>query len=273
GLNSPFENGWMLPVVFSFVCNNNDFANENVCFGEAWIRAGTAQTPKGAVSFIGNSNPWSHTRFNDAAAIGAFNAIRDGARGMGNILNAAKLEILHEFPAEIAYDNYGDESVEFYFYIYNLLGDPELEFWAAPPIDVVVSYPDTLPQGSDLLEVLVTETGGTPVEGARVGISQGDVTLGCGWTDAQGQARILADFADDTTPVDLTVTGAGVFPHRDQIDIVALDGALSLSAVMVDDDTDGSSWGNGDGLVNPGEDLELFLSLRNPGGIEVHAVQ
>ena len=77
-------NGWKLPVVFSFVCQNNDFGQAE-CFGEAWLRAGTAAEPKGAVAFIGNSEPWSHTRFNDACAIGAFNAIRQGGmRRMGD---------------------------------------------------------------------------------------------------------------------------------------------------------------------------------------------
>ena len=33
----------------------------------------------------------------------------------------------------------------------------------------------------------------------------------------------------------------------------------------VDDDTSGNSNGNGDGIVNPGEDIELYVSLANLG--------
>ena len=63
--------------------------------GETWIRAGTAAEPRGAVAFIGNSEHWSHTRYNDTAAIGAYRMIRDqGARRMGQLLNASKAEIM-----------------------------------------------------------------------------------------------------------------------------------------------------------------------------------
>ena len=41
------NNGWKLPVVMSFVCQNNDFANEEACFGEfsPAVKAGSAFRP------------------------------------------------------------------------------------------------------------------------------------------------------------------------------------------------------------------------------------
>jgi hypothetical protein len=259
-------NGWKLPVVFSFVCQNNDFGQPE-CFGEAWLRAGTPTEPKGAVAFIGNTEPWSHTRFNDACAIGAFNAIHgDGVRGMGEILNAAKHECLVEFPAEIPYLSDTDESVEFYYHIYNLLGDPEMMIRTTNPQPIEVTYESRIPQGSNFLDVRVWETGGaTPVPGARVGVAQGGTLLACGWTGSDGIARIPYSFESTANPVTITVTGPNLLPFQGTATVFAADAApyLAFQQLTIDDDADGASRGNGDGIANPGETLELRVTLRN----------
>jgi hypothetical protein len=101
------SNNWMLPAVFSFVCDNNKF-DEPECFGEAWLRAGTPEQPRGAVAFIGNGEPWSHTRFNDALAIGAMTGIHeDGVRRLGDVLDQAKMSLLRQFPMEIPFASDG----------------------------------------------------------------------------------------------------------------------------------------------------------------------
>jgi hypothetical protein len=268
------SNGWMLPAVFSFVCLNGDYA-EPECFGEAWVRAGTATTPKGGVGFIGNSEHWSHTRYNDAAAIGAFKAIRaDGVRRFGQLLSAARVEILEQFPDRLSYAQWTDESVEFYYYIYALLGDPSLEIWMTAPRTLTVVHADSLPQGSNALEVSVADgVSALPVSGARVGVSQGDVVLGCERTDSSGFARILASFEDTSEPVKITVSGTGLSPYRDSLAVFSGGPFLALESVTIDDDGAGGSVGNGDGLVNPGETVELDVGIRNRGADAAAGVQ
>ncbi len=263
------NNGWKLPAVFSFVCETGNFASSDYpqCFGELWLRAGTPETPKGAVAFIGNSEHWSHTRFNDAAAIGAFGAIgEEGTKRLGEILDAAKFEIMREFPDILYYADHADESVEFYFYIYALLGDPAMDLYLGQPADLAVSTPDTIAKGSNYTFVEVVDAGsGDPIAGARVGLSQAGARLGCGFTDASGQAKVLADFSDDSSPVVITVTGPGLYPYRDSVEIASSRPHLALAGVAILDDGTGRSRGNGDGFANPGETLELRASLRNPG--------
>ncbi len=253
-------NGWKLPVVFSFVCQNNNFG-EPECFGEAWLRAGSANEPKGAVAFIGNSEPWSHTRFNDACAIGAFNAIRlGGVRRMGDLLNASKQECLVEFPAEIPYLSDTDESVEFYYYIYNLLGDPEMEVRTDTPRSIDVSYQNLVPQGTNFIDVSVRDSASQiPLAGVRVGLSQSGALLGCGWTDDDGIARVSASFESSTAPVGITVTGMNVVPFRGTATVFAVENSafLAFQQLAIDDDADG--------IPNPGETLELAVTLRNRG--------
>jgi uncharacterized repeat protein (TIGR01451 family) len=257
-------NGWKTPVVFSFVCQNNDFRNpENPCFGEEWIRAGTPTQPRGAVAFVGNSEPWSHTRFNDAAAIGAFEAMSGGMRRLGDILLSFKMEWLTQFPSEIPFSGDGKESVEYYFYIYNLLGDPEMEMWMAPPTPISVAYANPIPLGGNFLDVSVTNSG-EPVAGVRVGLSQDGVSIGTGWTDASGIAHVPASFAE-VGEVVVTVTGEGVAPYGGTADVQAGLPFLSVNATALDDDNQGASSGNSDQVANPDETIELLVTVRNQG--------
>lgn len=265
------NNGWMLPVVMSFVCLNNKF-DDPECFGESWLRAGTAEQPRGAVAFIGNGEHWSHTRFNDGSAIGTIEALeRDDTRRLGDLLNAAKLNLLRQFPLEIPYESEAGESVEFYFYIYNLLGDPQMDLWAGVPREITVEHLATVPAGSNHLDVRVTEGGGVPVSGVRVAVTQDGALLGCAWTGADGAVVIPAGFASGGGPVRVTVTGENVMPYRGTAEVSPVAGFVRLSNfTLVDDGTEGSS-GNGNGRPNPGETLAVRVTLHNDADFAVPA--
>ncbi len=258
------DNGRMLPVVFSFVCLNGNFA-EPECFGEAWIRAGTEENPKGAVGFIGNSENWSHTRYNDAAAIGAFTAFREeGVRELGQVLSASRYNILREFIEQFSYDPWGDESVEFYFYIYSLLGDPSMDIRSSAPTEILVSHPDSISFGSSVVEVdVATAAAKTGMEGLRVGLVQNEVLIGSAWTDENGMARILVSSEDQNSPMKVTVTGDGVLPYQESIPVYRDGPHLRVESVSVTGDD------NADGVLNPGETAEIRLTLKNVGPDDV----
>ncbi len=169
------SNGAMMPVVMSFVCLNNNFASDR-CFGEAWIRSGTADEFKGAVAFIGNGEHHSHTRHNDAMAISFFERIIDPEiTTLGGLLNAGKLRFIDYFPGELTAlpENDEEECVEFYFHIYNLLGDPELNFHRQVPTSIgQVNHVAQIATGTNLIQV------SAPLTGARVGIVQDGELLG-----------------------------------------------------------------------------------------------
>ena len=134
------QNGAMTPVVMSFVCLNGDFSAADACFGEVFTRQGSSspESFRGAVAFIGNGEHWSHTRFNDAMAISTFEKIiLPEITDLGGLMNASKVRFYDYFPHEVDAETFGEESVEFYFHIYNLLGDPAVPV-AAPLHDLVV---------------------------------------------------------------------------------------------------------------------------------------
>ena len=266
-------NGWMLPAVFSFVCLNGDYT-EPECFGESWIRAGSASEPKGAVAFIGNSEHWSHTRYNDTAAIGVFRTMHDsGVRRLGALLEAAKFEIFTQFHEQLYYDEWQDNSVEFYFHIYGLLGDPSMEIWTAPPRATLVEHPKVVQAGSTSLDFRVLDDDGiTPVENARIGVLRGEELLGCAYTGSDGRANLLTSVTEGETPLRITVTGTGLAPYRATVEVQSGGPFLAFEDVEILDDGSDGSEGNGDGTPNPGEVLALRVGLMNRGPDTVSGV-
>ena len=255
-------NGWKLPVVFNFVCRNNDFNAEQPCFGEVWVRTTDVGQPRGAVAFIGNSEPWSHTRFNDVGAIGTMKALDQGKRRLGEIMNTFKAEWLLQFPAEIPMSGAERESVEYYYYIYNLLGDPEMSMWTAPPTPITVTHLNAIPRGMNYLDVHVAKTaGGDPIVGARVGITQGNVLLGGGWTDAAGTAHVDASFQSTADSVSIVVTEAGVAPYQASVPVA--DGSF----IALEDS------GIGGATPSPAGTYELRPILRNMDSATAIGVQ
>ncbi|MBK7046894.1 MAG: hypothetical protein IPH48_10355 [bacterium] len=254
------NNGWKLPVVMSFVCLTGDYTSSPACFGEAMVRQGTPEAPgKGAVAFIGNGEHWSHTRYNDAMAIAMFERITDDSlTDLGSLLDAGKLRFIDYFPDELDAATHGEESVEFYFHIYNLLGDPELNYWRGAPRAVTVAAPALLPAGSNEVSVAVTTTAGSvAVAGARVGVTQGGVLLGSGVTDGAGLAHVLLSPVTAGANVDVTVTGALVVPVETAVPTTTAAVYVAASGATVAD--------GGDGVPNPGDELSVTLRMQNHG--------
>jgi hypothetical protein len=262
------QNGAMTPVVMSFVCLNGDFSAADACFGEVFTRVGgaTPESFKGAVAFIGNGEHWSHTRFNDAMAISMFErVIEPEITTLGGLLNAGKHRFLEYYPGEL--DDTGDEeSVEFYFHIYNLLGDPELNFYRAAPTALDVTHPDEMAVGATFLEVAVTESGQpTPVAGARVGVVQAGQLLGVAITGDDGRAPVALHAPVAAGTVSLTVSHPDRVPYEADLGGQTADVFVSAESVGVDDAEPAPGQGNGDGQLNPGEQIAVVPTFRNLG--------
>ena len=257
-------NGAMTPVVMSFVCLNGDFSHSDACFGEVFTRTGgsTPESFRGAVAFIGNGEHWSHTRFNDAMAISVFErAVDFDITTLGGLLNAGKLRFLECFPGELE-DQGDEESVEFYFHIYNLLGDPELNFYRALPTPLLTAHDADATVGTSYLEVTVTEQdGSTAVPGARVGVVQNGVLLGRALAGDDGMARLVLTTPLAAGEVEITASASDRIPVTSTLDGVD-DDHLQMGELGLDDTA-----GNGDGVLNPGEAIEM-LPLFTAVGIE-----
>jgi len=267
----------MLPVVMSFVCETGNYGAESDCFGEKFVTHGEpGDPPRGAVAFIGNTEGHSHTRHNDAMATCFFEQlVKPEITSLGELMNTAKLRFIEFFPTELDVATYDELAVEFYFNIYNLLGDPELRFHKSVPTALTVTTaPAGLDPGANYVEVQVHEADGTtPLAGARVGVVQDGALLGSGLTDTGGLARIALDPVAAGPDVAITVT----HPARQPVELAVTAGQDSQAWLVVTgvavEDGEAPAEGNGDGLASPGETLALLPTLHNPGQAATETAQ
>jgi len=143
-----------------------------------------------------------------------------------------------------------------------LLGDPEMPIWTDTPQTLIVQHPDTIISGSSRFPVTVCGGSGSmePVEGALVCLMKGDEVYQRGLTDAQGQ--ILLDISPSSAgEMYLTVTAHDFLYHTDAVTVLAAGGCVLYEGHSIDD----ASIGNGDGLLNPGETVDMSVTLKNWG--------
>ncbi|MBD3235657.1 MAG: hypothetical protein GF330_03025, partial [Candidatus Eisenbacteria bacterium] len=256
------RNGWKLPVVFSIVCHTGNFGNYEIdCFGETWLKSGTVEDPRGAVGFIGTGEHHSHSRWNDRVDIGLIEILRyQGVYQLGPLLVGSKNALLTEFPTELDMETSGERSVEYYHYIYNLLGDPSLAIWTDFPRGVQLDgVPRSVSLGQNFLDLRITESDGqSGVAGAHVTFVQDGAHVGYGVTDANGDVTVpLA--TQSLSDLLCTVAGENLHPQQITIPVQEEDYFLQCSAAAPSG-----------GTLLPGVASDLLLTATNTGtsGIE-----
>jgi len=187
---SNLNNGYMLPMVFSMTCGGGDFAATETptCFGEIWLNAGTPSLPKGAIGFIGPSERDTKTWFNNPNAMGIFQGItQEGLYRCGEMLLRGKMELYNNFPNNHQWGG-SEDSDQFYFYVYNLLGDPGLQIWTDTPkeIDLVISEVST---GSNFVTASISTNEGE-YENFIIAVTSADSLINTGITDINGDVNI-----------------------------------------------------------------------------------
>jgi hypothetical protein len=144
-----------------------------------------------------------------------------------------------------------------------LLGDPELPIWTTRARELVVAHDSTIQVGEAGLTVSVSDVG--PVEGALVCVyKEGDV-YALGHSGPDGAAQV--DVRPHTTgTLAVTVSARGYTSRETSLEVLPATGAhVYLTARSVDDGPGGMSEGNGNGAVEPGEIVELGVSITNSG--------
>ncbi|MCF7796838.1 MAG: dockerin type I repeat-containing protein, partial [Lentisphaeria bacterium] len=117
------------------------------------------------------------------------------------------------------------QAPEFYFHVYNLLGDPGLRIWTDTPQEILVSHPDSVQFGDRSVTVQVRGTNGEPIQGAFVYLKSAMNALGYE-TDEQG--RVSLPVVVDGSDISLTVTGRNLRPWLATIPVSATPHDLSL---------------------------------------------
>jgi hypothetical protein len=260
-------NGWKMPFACISTCGTGSFAG-GTARSEQFLRAGTATTPKAAVGSIGTATTGTHTRYNNCYTFGVFWGMLDsGASEMGVAHTWGKLNLFLNYQA--TQPNW----VTIFSYWNNLMGDPACAIWTAVPAPVIVSHTATLPVGANSFAVTATE-GGEPDAGALVSLYRtvtGGTLQVTGTTDDQGRCELAIPPAEAGT-FKLTVTKHNRQPYLTNLPVTAQSVFVAYQASTIDDDDLGESQGDGDGIVNPGETIELPVQLRNFGTLAANSV-
>lgn len=156
---------------------------------------------------------------------------------------------------------------------YILLGDPQLAMWREVPKTTALTLPPSVQLGDST--VTVTVRGGVgllPQAGALVTLWKSDGgEYARGLTDASGVVAL--EFVPGSLgTVQVTSTHASYLPGTGTIPVISGPARLVVESVSVDDDSDGASAGNANGLFEPGERVEVRVSLGNDSGAPADSV-
>ncbi len=263
---SSINNGLKLPFAVILTCSTGSFAS-GTSPSEAFIRAGSAGSQKGAIASIGTATSGTHTNFNNCVDAGIYYGVfADGIYNPGGAVNRGKLALYEHYPQNPG--NY----VDIFSHWNTLMGDPGVELWTGIPQPLIVDYETEISPGTTYLEVTVTNDSGVPLDDAWVTALMGDDEIFVtGYTDENGYIALEIN-ANIEGAANLTVTKHNYIPHLGEVEIINQNLAILIEDINIDDDNSGTSSGNNDGLINPGEEIELSIGLKNYGSQTANSI-
>jgi len=155
--------------------------------------------------------------------------------------------------------------VNYYTNDFGYYGDPAQLVWLGQPDEIEVTHPRTIPIGSNRIVIEVDNVDEEEgVENAVVTLTQPGELLTWDFTDENATCIFEVD-PDWEDAITLTVTAEGLLPYQTEIDIEEAD--LSLAAfVSAVTEIEGD---NENGTLNPGETVELEITIHNHGGEDI----
>ena len=254
-------NNFKLSIVTGIGCGAALFAQGGNCFGEAWMKSGTVNTPTGAVAFLGPT--WNtHTNFNDRLDKGIFEHMwQDSLREIGPAYVAGKMDVEEFYSLYYGVPGYGDvqEVVRTMFNQYIIMSDPNLTARGAPPLQIQVEHPDEIFLGPSEVSVSVTDMQGSPLEGLTASVFIENETFDADLTDANGEAMLEVNPQSRPNQLYITVTGLDIYPYTGSVEVLANSQFVSHYEYIIDDGP------GGDGLISPGETIDLTETVKNYG--------
>jgi hypothetical protein len=250
------------PFMMGLTCNTNDFDDGSDDYCEAFLKAGTVASPTGCIGIIGQSSIDTRTRYNNTLLAGAAQALlREDIHTQGGALSRARVEMVINYPLPA-----DTPHVRFFNHITALLGDPAVDVYTGTPETLYVNNPASIPIGTNTLTLVVTNAAAHAIEGAYVNLVKGSEVFTGQWTDVNG--RVVFNFV--TTSAETLFVTATKHNARPAVNYTLVTSSTMFvsppsASFPLDDDSNPPSSGNGDGRANPGETLEMSVSLKNWG--------
>ena len=219
---SSLNNGTLLPMVTSIVCGGGNFAYNEfpTCFGEKWLNAGTPSNPKGAIAFIGPSEHDTKTQFNNTNDLGIYNGIAyEGIYGTSEMMLRGKMALYNSFPGCHEMDGINDalDSDKFYFYVYNLLGDPGLKIWTDNP--KLMSIEGDLEINETINNISLIVDSEDP-EGTLIALTSDEELISSAIADANGNVNLIFPYLSAGS-YNITASKYGYIPEITNLQVTA----------------------------------------------------
>ena len=261
---SSLNNAYRLLHAIILTCGTGNFGSTATT--ESYIRLGTVASPKGAVTAMGMATSSTHTVFNNALHGGVWGGLLQyNMRTPGEAMLHGKLHIYQIFGVS------SPSNATSFAHWLNLMGDPTMEMFTGIPNHFNVTVQSTIPLGLSLLDVAVRDSLNLVVANVSVTLTQSGTVISRGYTDAEGNVILVLPSGMAETACTLTISKHEFKPLQQAINVVNT-GTLVPGSVVIDDDATAPSNGNGDGLINGGETVEVLFGLINTGAASISGI-
>ncbi len=256
---SALTNVRMLPFVTILTCGTGGFNTSSESRMERFSNVGTPLAPTGAIACVGTATSSTHTKYLNSVSNGMYDCVYDmNVPRPGLALVNGKQQLYNGYhitdPTQVS--NFSKWA--------NLAGDPGTQLFTHAIQYMDCSVPSAVSFGENALTLTVNELGVGPLEDALVCLYAANEMHEVGYTDMNGMVTLPIEVRNPEN-VKVTITKQNFFPIVDSLDVVQADVAVGYFDHAIDDDSNGSSSGDGDGILNPGEDIEIPLILKNYG--------
>ena len=266
---SGLQNNHKYPLMVGNCCLTNKF-DDPLCFGEALLRASN----KGAIGYIGGSNStywdedfWWGSGYKtvvvnpsyDINTLGSYDrTFHDHGENFGDWY-ATQGQMV--FAGNLAVTQSGNSSMEYYWEIYHLMGDPSLMVYFGVPPALTATYPALIPLGSTTFTVNTEPY-------AYVAVSMGGVLHGAAIADNLGVAIVnITPFSSPGT-ADVVATKQNRSPFISTVVVANPSGPyIVFSSKLLHDIA-----GNNNGQADFAEDCTLDITLENVGSSIANSV-
>ncbi|PIS31095.1 MAG: hypothetical protein COT43_00430, partial [Candidatus Marinimicrobia bacterium CG08_land_8_20_14_0_20_45_22] len=197
-------NSGMTPFIVSNACLTGSFSTIT-CFGESWIRA----AGRGGFAFLGasNSSYWDEDDWMERQMFGAY--FNQKSYSIGTMKLAGLMNVVENSP----------DYAEYYFDIYNILGDPSIVPWFGQPRVADVVHEPVFYFGNETFNVQVNVSG-TGEPNVLVALFNNETLIGSGHTDLTGAVTIPIDVQPDLIgKILVTITGVDL---KTVVDTIAI---------------------------------------------------
>ena len=197
-------NTGQLSVIYSLGCHPNEM-DYNDCIAEHFV---VYNDLKGAVAFTGHTRSgWFYV--GDPMSLSS----ELDYKWWEGLFDHDKYRLGDALAYTKNNSPYGDDYWKYCQWTLNLLGEPEMPIWTAPPDSFIVTYPSILPVGSSTFPVTVKKFAGFGLSDAYVCLWKDGEVFETGLTNGAGNISFTAS-PQSTGTMYVTVTRRNYIPYR-----------------------------------------------------------